>query len=190
MLRLEFKELSMRTLLITLLALGLGIAIGVIATAPGPGKQVASKNDMDQPDVLGRVENVYLEDAKMQMKSRIDTGAGVASLDAEIIEIKKDDKGKEKVTFKVINSDGSAKTLTRSVIGWQNIKKRGTKDYFKRPVVKMDFCIGGKRVEARVNLAKREHFLYPLLVGRNVLKAGDFHIDPAKKFLGEAKCPK
>lgn len=180
---------GMRTLLITILALALGIAIGVIAMTPGPGKPIASENDMDQPDVLGRVENVYLEDTNMKIKSRIDTGAGVASLDAEIIEIKKDKDGKERVTFKVINSDGSSKILTRTVWGWQNIKKRGSKDYFKRPVVKMDFCLGGKRVEARVNLAKREHFLYPLLVGRNVLKAGDFHIDPARKFVGEAKCP-
>jgi hypothetical protein len=53
----------------------------------------------------------------------------------------------------------------------------------------MDFCIGGKRIEARVNLAKRDRFIYPLLVGRNLLKAGDFLINPAKKFMSVARCP-
>ena len=133
-----------------------------------------------------------MEDAEFRASARIDTGAGVSSLNAEILEIKppKKDGGKERVVFRVVDDEKHIITLTREIVDWQNIKKKSTKGGFlKRPVVMMDFCIAGKRVEARVNLADRSQFLYPVLIGRNVLKAGDFLIDPAKTFTHKPTCP-
>lgn len=60
----------------------------------------------------------------------------------------------------------------------------------ERPVIKLDFCLGGKKVEARANLADREGFLYPVLMGRNVLKTGDYMIDPQRSFIHEPGCKK
>lgn len=142
--------------------------------------------------LIGRVEKVYVRDGNITLTGRIDTGAGVASLNAEIIEIKKPSEpgGAEKVVFRIEDENKQTKILERTIVEWQNIKKKGSAGYSRRPVVLMDFCIGGKRVEARVNLTDRETFLYPLLVGRNILKAGDFWIDPAKKFIGNAHCTK
>jgi hypothetical protein len=141
--------------------------------------------------IIGRVEKVYVEGAGITMTARIDTGAGVASVNAEIIEIKKPTtpNGAEIIVFKIEDENKVTKTIEREVIEWQNIKMKGAKGGFiKRPVVEMDLCIGGRKVRGRVNLAERDHFLYPLLVGRNILKAGDFLIDPAKKFVSKPVC--
>lgn len=150
------------------------------------------KHSVPQPVVIGRVEKVYVEDAKFLASARIDTGAGVSSINAEILEILPPKEGSERqrVKFRVLDDEKHVITMTRDIVEWQNIKKKSTKEgYLKRPVVIMDFCLGGKRVEARVNLADRAHFLYPVLIGRNVLKAGDFLIDPAKKFTHKPTCP-
>jgi hypothetical protein len=53
----------------------------------------------------------------------------------------------------------------------------------------LDICLGGKRLEGRFNLADRELFLYPVLVGRNILRTGDFLIDPKGKFMEHPGCP-
>jgi hypothetical protein len=52
----------------------------------------------------------------------------------------------------------------------------------------MDMCLAGKKLEGRFNLANRDDFLYPVLVGRNLLKTGDFLIDPKRKFVEEPGC--
>jgi hypothetical protein len=52
----------------------------------------------------------------------------------------------------------------------------------------MDICLGGKQIEGRVNLTDRSTFLYPVLLGRNILKAGDFLIDPERNFMEHPSC--
>jgi hypothetical protein len=174
------KFRAFTSFLFSLILIGLS-ARGIADTNRGLGGQ----------PIIGRVEKVYVEDGDITLVGRIDTGAGVASINAEIIKTEKgtSQNSPEKITFQIQDSEKRTKTLTRKVVEWQSIKRKGNIGYIKRPVIEMDFCIAGKRIEARVNLAKRDRFLYPLLVGRNVLKAGDFLIDPAKKFLGKPKCP-
>lgn len=151
------------------------------------GAQIDDKKET-RP-VIGWIEYVTLEDADIVVKARIDTGAGLASINAEIVEVKKSDDGAtEKVVFRVVDKDGNKKTMQRTIVEWINIKKKGAEGSIKRPVIKLDFCLGGKQVEARVNLADRSDFLYPVLIGRNVLKAGDFMIDPEKTFTHEPGC--
>lgn len=143
----------------------------------------------DNRPVIGWVENVGLDEADTVLKARIDTGAGLASINAQIVEIKHgsgDDA--ERVVFRVVDKDGKSKTLERPVVDWINIKKKGDSGAIRRPVVKLDFCLGGKKVEARANLADRTGFLYPVLIGRNVLKTGDYIIDPKQKFTHEPGC--
>lgn len=139
--------------------------------------------------VIGEVENVGLDEADTVLKARIDTGAGLASINAQIVEIKHGNgDAAERVVFRVVNKDGKSKTLERPVVKWINIKKKGDAGAIRRPVVKLDFCLGGKKVEARANLADRTGFLYPVLIGRNVLKTGDYIIDPKQKFTHEPGC--
>lgn len=151
-------------------------------------RPVESKEPMLE-DIIGRVEKVYVEDGDIRLVGRVDTGAGVASLNAEIIRIETDADGVEHVTFQIQDDERSTQLMTRPIVEWQNIKKKNKVGYIRRPVVLMKVCIAGKRIKARVNLAERDHFLYPMLVGRNVLKAGNFLIDPSRKFTGEPDCP-
>lgn len=148
---------------------------------------------LDDRPVIGRVERVYVKDAKFLTTARIDTGAGVSSINAEIVKVvpPKEEGGKETVVFKVLDDEKHIITLTREIVDWQNIKKKGAKNgYSKRPVVMMNICVAGRLLEARVNLADRTQFLYPVLIGRNLLKMGDFMIDPAQKFTHKPFCPR
>jgi hypothetical protein len=112
-------------------------------------------------------------------------------MNAEILKIIKPEEpgGKERVRFQLTGADGKTKTVERTIVDWVNIKSKGTKGgYVKRLVVMMDFCLGGRRIEGRVNLADRGTFLYPVLMGRNILKAGDFLIDPERTFMERPGC--
>lgn len=167
------------------------IIVLLVDFAAGYGLQFIQQEGA--PPTIGRVEKVYVKDADFLATARIDTGAGVSSINAEIITVTppKKEGGAETVTFKVVDDEKHIITLTRDIIEWQNIKKKGGKEgYVRRPVVMMKMCVAGKRIETRVNLADRAQFLYPVLIGRNTLKRGDFLIDPSKKFTHKPTCPK
>ena len=135
--------------------------------------------------VIGWVEYVGLGDTKIVAKGRIDSRAGLASIDASIIEIRRQGSH-ENVVFRIDDGNGGKVTLEREVMEWVNIKKKGSNGVSKRPVVEMLFCVGGKKIRARTNLADRGGFLYPILIGRNVLQTGQFMIDPTEKFMHPA----
>jgi hypothetical protein len=137
--------------------------------------------------ILGRVENVVLRDFGVKLKARIDTGAGVSSVHAKILEIKKTDRG-ERVRFEIEDGDGGTKKLWRDVVGWANIKVMNSDDRSRRPIVRLSICLGGKKLKGRVNLNDRGEFLYPMLVGRNLLNTGKFLVDPSRKFLVDPGC--
>ncbi len=140
--------------------------------------------------IIGRVEYVVMEDVRMKLKARIDTGAGVSSIDARIVEIKPATGGSgEKVIFQIKDDEGNVKSIERTIVEWAEIKGKGTRQTIRRPVVRLDFCLGGRRLEGRINLADRSMFLYPVLIGRNILKTGDFLIDPRKNFMEKPGCP-
>jgi hypothetical protein len=140
--------------------------------------------------VLGWIENSRIIDTDIVLKSRIDTGAGLASIHADIVRVEKKKKGDadEVVVFDLEDTVGKKYRLNRPIVKWVSIKRKGVAGYIKRPVIKMKFCIGGKRIEGRVNLANRGRFLYPVLIGRNILKTGDFLVDPKKKFIHRQLC--
>ncbi|MES2662963.1 MAG: RimK/LysX family protein, partial [Pseudomonadota bacterium] len=148
-----------------------------------------AESEADSRPILGWVEYIQLQDVKIIMKARIDTGAGLASVDANIKKITRNEHPEEdKVLFEIVDADGKSRTLERPIVDWVNIKKKGDEGTIKRPVVRLDFCMGGKKIEGRINLADREGFLYPLLIGRNILEVGNFMIDPTDKFMNEPEC--
>ncbi|MEX2093266.1 MAG: RimK/LysX family protein [Pirellulales bacterium] len=137
--------------------------------------------------IIGRVEFVVLRDVHVKLRARIDTGAGISSVHAKILEIKQAPDG-ERVRFQIEDGQGGAKTLERKIVGWANIKVMGTDQKNRRPIVKLHICLGGKRLYGRVNLNDRGSFLYPMLVGRNLLNTGKFLVDPSQKDLKEPGC--
>ena len=50
-----------------------------------------------------------------------------------------------------------------------------------RPVVKGTVIIKGKQLSSDFTLADRNHLKYPVLIGRNLLRKGDFLVDTSTK---------
>ena len=140
--------------------------------------------------IIGRVEEAVLQDYDVKFKSRIDTGAGISSIHAKIMEIKEPKKagGAQRVIFEVNDPEGHVQIMNKEIVQWVNIKHKGTSGFDKRPVVEMLICLGGKKIRGRVGLADRSDFIYPLLIGRNFLKAGDFLIDPEQTYMQHPAC--
>jgi hypothetical protein len=138
--------------------------------------------------IIGRVENVVMQDVDMKLKGRIDSGAGVSSIDSRIIRVEEEDGDGERVVFELRDNEGKTRRVRRQIVDWIEIKGKGANATIRRPVVTLDICLGGKKLEGRFTLADRENFLYPVLVGRNILKTGDFLIDPKQKFMEHPDC--
>jgi hypothetical protein len=145
-------------------------------------------------NVLGWLEHVAIMDLDIELDAKLDTGATTSSIHAEILDKPKrkdfddDDAGRE-IIFKVINEDGDERTIETEVVRWAAIKtKKGGVIY--RPVVELDFCLAGVRVEDEVTLADRAHFNYETLIGRNMLESAEIVVDSSEIYTNKARCPK
>lgn len=141
---------------------------------------------------VGWVEHVGLTDVGSTAKAKMDTGAVTSSIDAEIIDIRKTGKPKgdapgETVVFSVLAEDGTPKTFEREIVRYVKIKLKGG-GFVRRPVIRMHFCIAGRAIEEEVNLANRENFVYPVLVGRNMMAHADLVVNPNATFLTKPQC--
>lgn len=166
-----------------------GAAALLLATSISAGAATKAAPTVHDAPIIGRVEYVVMQDVGIKLKARIDTGAGVSSIDAKILRIKPATGGSaERVVFEIRDDAGNAKSVERKIVEWTEIKGKGTTKSSRRPVVILDFCLGGKRLEGRINLANRSGFIYPVLIGRNILKTGDFLIDPSKTFMRPPGC--
>ncbi len=141
--------------------------------------------------IMGWVENVQIDALGVELKAKLDTGAKTSSMRAEIVRvIEPEKKGqKRRVIFQVEGADGKTVTLERKLVRWVRIKSRKGGEFHRRPVVEMDYCIAGRRVHAEVNLAPRADFIYPILIGRNMLRAGHIIVDPSRTFTANSLCP-
>jgi len=171
----------MRPIIFSLI--GLFVASAAFAAKPAP----------DAPHVVGWVEEVTIEDVGLVLKAKMDTGAKTSSIDAEIIDIRKEGKKKkgytgEVVVFSVTDSKTSkTNTFERKIVRFVRIKKKSG-GYLRRPVIVMQFCVAGKSVKEEVNLANRENFIYPVLVGRNMMQHAGIAIDPGRTLLTSPHC--
>ena len=143
---------------------------------------------------VGWLESVFIPSIDSKLRAKLDTGAKTSSIDAEIIDVKNsdgDDDKYGKIIFTVEDMDGNKKTLERKIVRWAKIKKKGsTSGYIRRPVVMMKYCIAGKLITDEVNLSNREHFNYPVLIGRNMLTEAGLMIDTSKTFTKKPNCDK
>ena len=94
----------------------------------------------------------------------------------------------EVVTFRLTSRGGKRRVYTAPVVRWVSIRRRGGGSIV-RPVVIMDLCVGGIRVEGEVNLADRTGFNYPLLIGRNMLSDARISVDSSQVFASKRACP-
>ncbi|MEM9922949.1 MAG: RimK/LysX family protein [Cyanobacteria bacterium P01_D01_bin.50] len=145
---------------------------------------------LNQADVqtVGWIENGKIPGIGKDIKFKLDTGAKTTSINAEILE-KPDDKSESggMIKFKYLNTEGITKVFERPVERWVRIKD-GEGGYFRRPVVRMKFCIARRWIEEEVNLADRDDFNYSVLIGRNMLKKGKLAVSSGESFTAKPNC--
>ena len=138
--------------------------------------------------IYGYVEKALLVDKNLLLSAKLDTGAKSASLNAvNIEEFEKD--GKSFIRFIVPAKTGEVEFVSEYV-GKVKIKVRAQEahsplaktDPIRRPVVMMRVKIGDKERQIPVNLTNRKRFNYPLLLGRDAIKAFDGLVDPSLTF--------
>jgi hypothetical protein len=137
-------------------------------------------------EIFGWVEWVKLLDGELRLKAKLDTGAANSSLDATNIERFRKD-GQRWVRFTVSDPDSDnqlelEKPLVRNV---RIIRHDG--NHQRRPVIKMDICVGDRIREVEVNLIDRSNFIYPMLLGRSALE-GFALIDSGQTFQNRPRC--
>lgn len=139
----------------------------------------------DQKRMVGWLERVLLTTEGIMMDAKVDTGADVSSVRAEILGYR-EEGGQPWVEFALHDNAGKRYVLKRPLRRKARIKSK-TGGTLERPVVQLELCIGNRRYTAQVNLAKRPRFKYPLLLGRSFLK-GRFVVDPERQYLLTPAC--
>ena len=135
--------------------------------------------------ILGWVEEVAVLDARMNFQAKIDTGADSSSLNASDIDYMQRD-GSTWVRFHLTDHTGAQIAMEQPLVRLVKIKlKEG--GFIERPVVTLSLCIAGQQLNAEVNLTNRNHFNYPMLVGRSLM-ARRFLVDPQHTHLTQPVC--
>lgn len=108
--------------------------------------------------VLGSVEKITIfgREKEKHVVAKIDTGASKSSIDSKLASELK--LGPVVATRLVKSAHGSS----------------------VRPIVKTSIIIAGQKIITRFNLADRTNLRYGVLIGKEVLKKGNFLVDPAK----------
>ena len=136
-------------------------------------------------DVIGRLENVKINNSDLMFSSKIDTGAKSSSLNAKNIHlIKKDDA--IWVKFDVTNRNGQSASFEKPLKRIVKIKRKGASTQ-QRPVILLDICLGTTLKKVEVNLVDRSNFNYQMLIGRSFLR-GSFIVDVDMTHTSEPRC--
>lgn len=113
------------------------------------------------------------------LKAKLDVGALTSSLDVrELQRFQK--QGQEWIRFTYVAGTRSV-TVERPLVRNSLIKKHGG-GFRERPVVRLVIQLGDFCQETEVNLADRQNFLYPLLLGRQFLEAAQLTVDCNRTF--------
>ncbi|MBU7586331.1 MAG: ATP-dependent zinc protease [Nostoc sp. TH1S01] len=148
----------------------------------------ATSADEQEIQTVGWVEKIKIPGVEKEVKAKLDTGATTTSIDAEILEQpKKDSESGGMIKFRFQGRKDNTEIFERPIVRWVQIKSREGAD-IRRPVVRMKFCVAGRWVEEEVNLADREDFNYPVLIGRNMLKQSKLAVDSSRTFTTESSC--
>ena len=147
----------------------------IIAILPFTPLHAEDKTKM----VIGAVEEVVLFPWGVKLPARIDTGAGMTSLDVRDLTIKN-----KVAQFRLPEKYGNI-LISLPMIRHCNVRSSDSRR--RRPVVEMELCVGSRRMRVWVNLNDRSHLEYPLILGRNVLNQG-FIVDCAEERMLSVKC--
>ena len=128
--------------------------------------------------IVGATEMVFVEDANLSFKARVDSGAKTSSIHAENIEVdfSGDPRGKT-ISFDVVTKEGLSRKIETRVSSVITVRTSESAEY--RYVVWLTMKWNDSKKAVRVTLNDREKMEYHLLLGRNWLQ-GDFVVDVDK----------
>ncbi|TBR59917.1 hypothetical protein B4U84_03130 [Westiellopsis prolifica IICB1] len=165
------------------------VIIGLVSVAGCVSQKTQATDSVEQnSQIVGWVEKGKIPGVDKEVKVKLDTGATTTSINAEILEQpEKTSESGGMIKFRFQDGEGTEAVFERPIVRWVSIKSREGKN-LRRPVVRMKLCVAGKWVEEEVNLADREDFNYPILIGRNMLKQGKLIVDSSQTFTKEPTC--
>ena len=141
-----------------------------------------------QTQIVGWVEKAKIPGVEKEIKAKLDTGATTTSINADILEKPDEDsQSGGMIKFRFTNGEKIKQDFERPIVRWVSIKSRKGTD-LRRPVVRMKLCVADRWIEEEVNLAERDNFNYPVLIGRNLLKQGGLVVDSSKTFTADPSC--
>jgi hypothetical protein len=130
----------------------------------------AGPPESSSKQLVGQLEQVWLQNLQLALPARIDTGAETASLDARNIELFERD-GRRWVRFEILHPDsGEPLLMERKLKRMVAIIQSNTAEAERRPVIKLGVTIGSISQTAEFTLSNRSHLDYQLLIGRNILQ--------------------
>lgn len=130
--------------------------------------------------IIGQTEEVVLLPQGIRLSARVDTGATTTSLDARNLVITGGT-----ARFNLPDMYGGAE-IQLPVIAEKHVRSPMGRE--QRPLVKLELCIGSRRLKVQANLTDRSEVRYPLIIGRNILSQG-FLVDVTRANLLPPVCP-
>ena len=132
-------------------------------------KKAKKKISINDKLIIGRVEKVLVVSGQVLLKARIDTGAGLSSINGlDITNFGRD--GHRWVRFALIHPKTKEKIyLERAVKRHVMIKQFGGK-FQRRAVISMSLVLGTIEEKVDMTLTDRTGYVYQMLIGRNFLR--------------------
>lgn len=159
--------------------LALSAAFAVLVAAP-------SARAAGGLPTVGWLEKVSIENTRLSIVAKVDTGADYSSLDARAIRSFQRD-GEDWVAFTAVDDRGESLELSRQVFRYATIDRAGG-DKQRRPVVLLGICVGRVYREVQVNLIDRSTLEHRMLIGRDFLQ-GRYVVDSARTYVTTPGCP-
>lgn len=135
--------------------------------------------------VLGWMEEAAISRGGFKVHAKLDTGADTSSMHAENLDIVMRN-GKEWARFEITNNYGGQARIEKKVRRFAVIKRKKGKPQ-RRPVIKMEICVGGLNELVEFTLVDRSNFSSTALIGRNFL-SGKVLVDSSNSYTTEPIC--
>ncbi|WP_051676899.1 ATP-dependent zinc protease family protein [Maridesulfovibrio frigidus] len=132
-----------------------------------PAPEVKKPKSFNDMLIIGQKEYVFIDEAKMKLAARIDTGATTSSVSATKIQRYERD-GKKWVRFTMTSPAGQSVQIERPLKRVASIKRHGMPDQ-ERPVVELHVILGSINTKSEFTLTDRSKFEFPVLIGRTFL---------------------
>jgi len=130
-------------------------------------KDAPSSNIRQAVQTIGRVEPILPPDSGVRVRARIDTGAKTSAIWASNIHVVDDqlrfmlfDESSENFSGEEIVTNEYTKTVVASSNGMAEVRYK----------IKLSLVLKGRKIRASFTLSDRSDQVYPVLIGRNVLR--------------------